>query len=248
MVMEKLEKHIGETLKEREITPSKEAWKKIDAQLDRDGSQPVKMQYWWAVAAGLVGATLWYMLSPQHRDELNGADKVVIEAVQDDGNVLPVEVQQHPVVVVEPEGVARVEPLSKQVVSDDGKVEKMTEAIVGVPQTNIDKVPETEWSKADESIAIDAAIDRKVEEVFAQVAALEVDEKTITDAEIDSLLIAAQRQLLSEGAFEVNGKIDAMALLDEVELELYDDQRNPLFLRLKEGFFKLRTAVADRNK
>ena len=101
------------------------------------------------------------------------------------------------------------------------------------------------WISSGEVTDLD--ITNKLEEVLAQVNTMEDNSIAVSDEEIDSLLMAAQKELLAGKAFEENGKVDAMALLNEVELELYDDERNPLFIRLKEGFFRLRTAVADRN-
>ena len=41
--------------------------------------------------------------------------------------------------------------------------------------------------------------------------------------------------------------VDAMALLAEAETEMDQTFREQLFIKLKNGFNKVRTAVADRN-
>ena len=69
----------------------------------------------------------------------------------------------------------------------------------------------------------------------------------ITDAEIDSLLRAAQQELFTDKILNSEGKVDAMALLTEVEEELDDSFRDQIFEALKQGYLKVRTAVADRN-
>ncbi|MEM9649705.1 MAG: hypothetical protein AAF969_14605, partial [Bacteroidota bacterium] len=90
-------------------------------------------------------------------------------------------------------------------------------------------------------------ITEKINEVVAQVRLLESVNTEVSDAEVDSLLRAAQRDILSEQLFTPEGGVDAMALLTEVEDELDESFRDQIFDALKDGYFKLRTAVADRN-
>ena len=88
----------------------------------------------------------------------------------------------------------------------------------------------------------------KANEVLEQVTFLEQkNEIEITDAEVDSLLRNAQEEILNEKRFTLDGKVDAMALLTEVEDELDASFRGQIFEALKGSYLKLRTAVADRN-
>jgi ABC-type phosphate transport system auxiliary subunit len=91
-------------------------------------------------------------------------------------------------------------------------------------------------------------IDEKINTLVAQVMNLENQNVPVTDAEIDSLLLLAQKELLTDRLLKANDQVDAMALLSEVEDELDRTFRGQLFEKLKDGFFKVRTAVADRNK
>jgi UDP-N-acetylglucosamine pyrophosphorylase len=93
----------------------------------------------------------------------------------------------------------------------------------------------------------DFMINQKVNEVLATVINLESEAIQVSEAEVDSLLRAAQFDILKEKVFQDNGKVDAMALLSEVETELDQTFRDKIFTKLKEGLFKARTAVADRN-
>ena len=94
----------------------------------------------------------------------------------------------------------------------------------------------------------DKLIAQKVEEVVAQVQVMEDAKQDVTDAEVDSLLRAAQRQILTDKLFADGGSVDAMSLLAEVEDELDESFRDQIFDALKSGYLKLRTAVADRNQ
>jgi hypothetical protein len=86
----------------------------------------------------------------------------------------------------------------------------------------------------------------KISEVIAQVQELERN-NGVSEAEIDSLLYAAQKTIITEKLFTENNKVNAMALLSEVEEELDQSFRDHIFESLKVGFLKVRTAVADRN-
>ncbi|HKL90322.1 MAG TPA: hypothetical protein VJ880_03980, partial [Allomuricauda sp.] len=94
----------------------------------------------------------------------------------------------------------------------------------------------------------DRLIAQKVEEVVAQVQIMENAHQDVTDAEVDSLLRAAQQQILTDKLFTEGGSVDAMSLLAEVEDELDESFRDQIFDALKSGYLKLRTAVADRNQ
>ena len=96
--------------------------------------------------------------------------------------------------------------------------------------------------------AVAVAAERSAEEVVAQVELMETAQQDVSDAEVDSLLRAAQRQILTVKLFSESGSVDAMSLLAEVEDELDESFRDQIFDALKTGYLKLRTAVADRNQ
>ena len=107
---------------------------------------------------------------------------------------------------------------------------------------------ETKLPVEDERIKkSEGLIFQKVEEVVAQVEVMESLQNNVSDAEVDSLLRAAQKQILTDKLFTQSGSVDAMGLLAEVEDELDETFRDQIFDALKDGYLKLRTAVADRN-
>ncbi|UWX54196.1 hypothetical protein NYZ99_14555 [Maribacter litopenaei] len=89
-------------------------------------------------------------------------------------------------------------------------------------------------------------LDAKIAEVIAKVDIIELNGK-VSDAEVDSLLLNAQKEILREKLFNMDKSVNAMALLSEVEEELDQSFRDQIFETLKTGFLKVRTAVADRN-
>ena len=92
-------------------------------------------------------------------------------------------------------------------------------------------------------------IDNKINEVVELVNELEEEHTAVTDAEIDKLLLQAQREIISKQILDQKtNKIDAHALLLDVEAELYPESfRDKIFKALKDGFIKTRDVVASRN-
>jgi len=70
----------------------------------------------------------------------------------------------------------------------------------------------------------------------------------ITDAEVDALLAEALTKIKGDrSAKSVSENIDANSLLLDVEMELEQSFREKVFDVLKEGYFKAKTAVVNRN-
>ncbi|MEL6919028.1 MAG: hypothetical protein AAFO99_15030 [Bacteroidota bacterium] len=113
-------------------------------------------------------------------------------------------------------------------------------AVVQVKETP-DKVKTDLWDGSKE------IIDIKIAEVIAQVDQLEQDNAIVTNAEIDSLLRVAQKEILTDKLVKGNKKVDPAVLLAEAEFELDKSFRDQIFETLKNGYLKVRTAVADRN-
>ena len=147
--------------------------------------------------------------------------------------------QRNAVKVVLTEGIVE-ENMESNVVKTKVEVlekEALSETLVAVPN-------EVQVPLRDASVEI---INTKLLQVLAQVDVLEQDNEELTDAEVDALLRSAQEEILTDKLFRDNHSIDAMALLSEVEGELDKSFRDQIFESLKSGFFKVRTAVADRN-
>lgn len=91
-------------------------------------------------------------------------------------------------------------------------------------------------------------IDQQLDAVLTEVAQREQDGgPAVTEAEIDSLLRAAQERIAASAYRMPRDSVDARWLLSAAESELDQTFREELFEKLKNGFMKVRTAVADRN-
>ena len=241
--MEKLEKRIREKLDQRTIGPSPGSWERIAEQLSTEGSLKPRKRFGYAVAASFIGILLisgflliWFHQkdTPVEIEVVVGEDgskkslNVVDKVLGDEKRALH-DGQQRQAIIVDSEEYVVEDSFSK--VAEAEKSEQFD-----TPSKN---------SELEDSVHLIAL---KANEVLEQVTFLEQkNEIEITDAEVDSLLRKAQEEILNEKRFTLDGKVDAMALLTEVEDELDASFRGQIFEALKGSYLKLRTAVADRN-
>ncbi len=241
--MEKFERHIREKLGEREISPSPQAWEKIEKRLSSNATPIEKRNYRYVIAASFIGILIafGFLFFPNEEDV---AQKQIVEKEE-----IEKEVPGKNEIPKLPEEKAELVKSSKQ---DEIKtkiksieIKPSPVAIVAmeeVEKVNQEPIKDSVWELSEDIIGL------KANEVLKQVVLLEkLNETEITDAEVDSLLRAAQKEILTDKLFDKRGKVDAMALLVEVEDELDESFRGQIFEALKEGYLKLRTSVADRN-
>jgi hypothetical protein len=252
--MNKLEKHIKEKLEKRELQPSSDAFDRIASQLDVIA--PKSYKKWYAVAAVFIGAIVTLSLFLNTPEPMQH-DKVVDAQIATEQ---PITLEKSEVVFEEQQQTEKNKLKEHVIGGKDVDFNNKT------PKTNTPEIPKINQNKgtnnsqfafeenADKTIKLydstkikNEAIDTKIEAVLAQVNAMEENAINVTDAEIDSLLMVAQRELLADKVLQQQGGVDALALLNEAEDELDRTFRGQLFEKLKDGFFKMRTAVADRN-
>ncbi len=253
------EKNIAEKLKQREIQPTEEAWDKIASRLE---SQPSGKRsgfprpWMYAVAAGLllfIGLYQGLKVDPvgpdttdtvpvavkpnveipsSEREERQNTiltDEAVLESSDKDEN------STEGVAVITEETPAESTPL-KPLPMEETLSETREETVLAA-------APETSQEKA----GLERMISDQLDAVVAQVDAMESEGALVTDAEIDSLLQQAQEAIAQKRMVTSEGRIDAMALLDQAEFELNRSFREDIFEKLKSGFNKVRLAMAHKN-
>jgi hypothetical protein len=242
----KFEKQLKEQLQNREIKPSESAWDRISQQLEVSRTPKSIRFQWYAIAAGFI-AILFVSVLNFTREEPLIVPETEITDVKKDAiplNSLP---------EVSPE-----EMLLRDNRTMDAEVEE-EKSILNISKKNSNKALRDALASSKDKEAnmkkvaspfntSEELIDTKIAEIVAQVEMLEKTYSTVTDAEIDLLLRGAQRQILEDKIFRGDKSVDAMALLADVEDELDRSFRDQIFDALKDGFLKVRTAVADRNK
>lgn len=242
----KLEDHIKNALKENEIKPSEAAWQKIKGQISPE-TKPKNTGYFrFAIAAGFIGILILSVLYFSTFDSgLNREVKIVpqpstpvADIEKEQLLVVPLNEEESPAIDVEyssevaeekPIRVAKTESKRQMEIAEDSQL-----ADKGGNQNRVSEDP-------------NGQIDAKLAEVLTLVASHEENGEELTDLEVDSLLMQAQKEILTEKLINPDKSVNPEALLSQVEEELDQSFRDKILEKLKSGYNKVRTAVADRN-
>jgi len=247
----KFEKHIKEQMQRREMRPSANAWKRIAERLEPAKEKKRNKFLWYAAAASFIGILIVSILFFQSDDKVLETDVEIVDTDRkerlDEQSEVSKEQISGEAQNFEENKVANVlneiEVPEKDLIEKTIKLQNIDSSVIVL---NDDKVKKVEVNELLE--VTDNSIEQKIKEVLAQVDSLELNNTALTNAEVDELLRNAQEEILQDKLFKQNGSVDAMALLMEVEDELDQSFRDQIFDKLKSGFLKVRTAVADRNK
>lgn len=245
----KFEEQIKEKFEARKIQPSAQAWEKISSQINTSHPKKKKGIAWYAIAASVIGLLiamlfLFYNNSDNSMDEntivVTPNTKIKTES-QPQNNKTEVFNNKEAIVNTKDEKLKSISAPSEKIIFDNIKSETLAETNSTTSQSKLDLE-----NKSD--VTVETLIDEKVNLIVAQVDALALENNTVTDAEIDALLRKAQEDILAQKIFKSSNSVDAMALLNQAETELDLSIRDQLFDALKNGYLKVRTALADRNK
>jgi len=246
MAPNKFEKHIKKELQEREIQPSANAWEVLSKKLDADAPESKKRSFlWYGIAASLVGLLIVSILFFNFNNSTDAPDMQIVDTTDEVNEVEVNNVIDEKAIKVVDNKEVKHKPAKE--VKLENQTPRVRNQIVSVEE--IDPVVETTIEKEKISNGFnEEIISSKILEVVAKVDSMELNNTALTNAEVDELLRNAQDEILLDKFLSKNGKVDAVALLTEVEDELDKSFRDQIFESLKTGFLKVRTAVADRNK
>lgn len=245
----KFEEELKGKLEGREIKPSIHAWDKIAQELDEP--KPKRKGFWtYGIAASLVGLLLIsiWLFNTDSKDtpeisNIENKEEVIKEKKEplfEEPNEVLVNVDETEKPVVE-EKENRPKKERKQHQNIENLQPKTPTVIANV------EVKKEQNNTIVEPVFEDKLLEKQFNNVLEAVAQLEANNTNVSDTEVDSLLRQAQREILKGKALEAGISVDAMALLYEVEDELDKTFRDKVLEKLKNGFQKVRTAVADRN-
>lgn len=254
----KLEDNIREKLEEREIKPSANAWDKLESQLD--SAQPKsKKVVWYYIAASFVGILLLGSVFFNQNQSTTDTERFVEQPIQQEKlekneEIIPNKINSEEIASEEinselnnseekeKQETKNIKPVIQTKKSEvEEKIQK-TEAVAEVSKEEMQPVKtETQVVLEEEKL-----FKNKINEVVAQVQKLQSENNEVTVDEVDALLRNARREIQSQRILN-NPKVDATALLQDVEGELERSFRDKVFDALGEGFQKVRTAVSERN-
>lgn len=250
MEPDKFEEHIKNKLEERRITPSDVAWERISGQLEEPKQQRGSGYFWIGIAASIIlllGTSLIFFFQSEEIEGIipntvvDAEQPKIIEQNKESKDSNSLQNQKSEAFVVNENEETKG--------NQDGNLQPTSERQQESAQEIDMLVSNTPKAPLEDEIIPTVPVeilDAKIAEVIAQVNVMELH-GNITDAEVDSLLMNAQKEILMQKLVENNNTVNAMALLTEVEEELDQSFRDQLFETLKAGFLKVRTAVADRN-
>lgn len=246
MEQHSFENKIKEQLRNREIAPSAASWDKLNAKLEANNHRKSD-KFWWlgiaaAVAVGIFIGTSFFTTTstkeqivdaPTHENLTEEAFEVENTAVASEEIVL----EEEPV----PSKQGFIKSKNSVIVPNVTKksVEKENSAIAQNTQRHelVEKI-------AAPSIEQPLVLENKsIAEIFPKKNNIDEDR-----LEAEDLLAKARRKILSEASANSQESVASHELLKEVEADLDESFRNQVFDVLKEGFTKVRVAVADRNK
>lgn len=245
MVPDKFEKHIKNQLSKREISPSDKTWDKISGQMQKTESPKSKGFFWYAVAAAFIGVLIVSSLYFNASDESIEPEIQIVETPSE-----PIIIPNTEVNVIKQNAVEEKIAISDKAGINDAKkprAQGRTDLDYNSQITSNDNVSDKVIKAEVIPNGTEQLINAQIAKIVAQVNLLENSNIPVSSIEVDSLLRQAQHEILIDKIFNQEGKVDAMALLNEVEGELDKSFREQIFESLKTGFLKVRTAVADRN-
>jgi hypothetical protein len=243
----KIEKDFSEKLNNRKIAPKAGSWEELSARLN-SGEKSKRPIFWWiGIAATLVGGILIFSIL---FNKPISETPVIVNAPAEE--ILKEEIEPQQISfekpasqeVTEPEK-ASVKPV-KNIFLKKEPVANSKLASMGKPQES--SKTENDQTQKDPDLLKEKKKSGIPEEVIAEVSSKENKTGKITDDEVDALLAVASEQIgRDRSAKSVSENIDANSLLLEVEMELEQSFREKVFDVLKEGYFKAKTAVVNRN-
>ncbi|MEC3905593.1 hypothetical protein VOI54_01045 [Tamlana sp. 2201CG12-4] len=251
----KFDEYLREKLEKRTLEPTGQSWNKLSGRLNSQVEKQNKKPYWWlGLAASVIGILFvaYNMLDNKTKNnnspevvqtpeiiQQNEAIKVVVNKGKEKDDMVSEETAKNMdlklIETLKPEKTIKnkIQPKT-EVATVKTKVNHQDEdiqKIIGTPNKNL------------------SFEEQKIQDVVAQVHALKDKNQKVTNADIDALLAEAQKEIALNRLYnETTGKVDANALLQDVENELDQSFRTKVFEAIKASYNTVKTAVAQRNE
>ena len=270
----KFEEHIKEQLEERRISPSAGSWEKLNARLDENENRQKSNKKWWLGIAALLVIAIsvgGFMLKSENgtieEQIVETPSKEFTEP--DENSVIPSTEKENKSAIaaeeLKEETKEEKEEIKPETIQDQLKKDAEAiipanneiglatidvkevkkpitkESILKIDNINPDFINPTETEK-DYIAQNESLIQNKIEEVLRSLESNTED--SITDAEVNALLLAAASDLDQDYQKEFANPYSAEALLAEAEQEIEKSFRDKIFDLLKQGYSKAKNAVA----
>lgn len=240
-----LENQIKSKLAQRELSPSQQSWSKLSERLDSFENNKKKTNYWWLAVAATIVLALFAGFSILTRETEEAIPNIIVENPNKESEI---NISQFNDSVTNASETMVFESPIDNIVDKKNKVSSR-EVLNREPKLKNTPVV-IEANNADLNNIKEDLLDyeaQKLLEVVAQIKQLNERNNQVTEAEVDSLLKAAQKDIFKQKLInQVTRTVDANALLLEVEDDLNGSFKAKVYEALKSGFISVKTAVADR--
>ena len=240
------ENKIKETLENRSIQPSAQAWDKLSNRLDSAATKPNNKTFWWlGIAASIIGVL--FVVSIFFKNE-KSTNKIVVTPVEDVNETVAPEAidtnsfNEDKLVILEDKTA-----ISEETIQNDKQVPSQTLSYKN--NENMELANQSESINKDikapqEVLSFE---DIKIQEVVAKIADLKSQNAQVTEADIDALLLEAQNEIRLQKSNNQVAGIDPLELLQGVEADLNQSFRSKVLEAIKASYGTVKTAVAQRN-
>ena len=234
----------------REVRPREAAWDRLAERLDAEGParrRPAPRLWMGLAAAGillLIGLTFFWQ-EPVQESFTNP----VVETPAEE-RTAPANQATAPVTSPSPMPSRSASPVASRgdEIQEDPPLADTNPSPVEVARQDGGTKPRAEQLVGTDTSGLATLIDRQLDTLLTRVAALEERQESVSDAQIDSLLREAQEAIARQKPAGTSAPIAPGDLLAQAEEELDQTFREQIFEKLKTGFQRVRTAVADRNQ
>ena len=254
----KFENDLKDKLEQRKLQPSADAWRNLQKRLDVDQNKKSNKDFWWfAIAASFVGILIVSSVF-FNKDQSDTIKPTLVnteeQQVPKANEKFVLQIKKETEIVVENPNTKKDKPVTKKSLTkkaSESNSQLQQKALIKGETKAIVVQSESKINTRETAVKPMGKLsfeDIKIQEVVAQVEALKKANLTVSDAEINALLDQAQKEISLHKLYnETTKKVDANALLEDVEADLEQSFRDRAFKAIKSGYKYVKTAVVERN-
>lgn len=260
MAFHKFEQNIKETLEKRTIQPSKNAWNKLDSKLKGIETKKNKSIFWGiGIAASVIGILL-VVVPLLFKNDIENTVPIIVDTKIIETNEIENSIKNNNELITE-ENLTDSEVLDTSILGKIAPKEQRNFTVQKkqVPNTkskqvNMQIVQIEQFASLDNIVVKQEKVNQltfqelKVEDLVVKTKSSTTQKNTMTDADIESLLSQAKKELqLNQIYTETTNMVDANLLLQDVEADLDKSFRKKVFEAFKINYENMITAVSERN-
>ncbi|MBJ6366567.1 hypothetical protein [Snuella sedimenti] len=240
----KFDEHLKGKLENRRVKPSTESWSKLSSRLEAKEAKPNAGRSWLFMAASIIAVLLVATQFFNNNTEtikvlpsIEPTKAVIVEQANEEVKTLNKDVND-----VEVDQLVKDTPVIEQGIDEVNTIVALEDKIVAKEEQKIEAVSKV---AVVENLTFEA---QKIQDLVVQIHTMKNENKEVSDDEIEALLQQAEKEIklkrLQDKSFQ---KVDAIALLEDVEAELDQSFRTKVFEAIKASYNSVKTAVAQRN-